>query len=179
MSEVVSELATRVAIALGSNMQDRYELLQSAISAMSALDGVTLIASSRIEETEPLGPPQPSYLNAMVLVETTSSLPSLLSQLQVIEAQHGRKRAVTKGPRTIDLDIVWAGGVTVTTLELLIPHPGLTSRAFWQRELAELLGVDAAAEAIAAAQVHTGMDTAESDVAKHEHRWSGSWDTVV
>ncbi len=175
----MSEAATRVAIALGSNMQDRYELLQSANSAMAALNGVTLIASSRIEETEPLGPPQPSYLNAMVLVETTSSLPSLLSQLQEIETQHGRERAVMKGSRTIDLDIVWASGVTVTTLELLIPHPGLTSRAFWQRELAELLGVDAAAEAIAAAQVHAGMDTAESDVAKHEHRWSGSWDTVV
>ncbi|MBC7841559.1 MAG: 2-amino-4-hydroxy-6-hydroxymethyldihydropteridine diphosphokinase [Gemmatimonadaceae bacterium] len=174
----MSDAALRVAIALGSNMQDRYELLQSAIAAMAALDGVTLHSTSRIEETEPFGPPQPFYLNAMVLVATTLSLPSLLSQLQLIEAQHGRDRAVSKGPRTIDLDIVWASDVTVTLLELLIPHPGLTSRDFWQRELAELLGVSAAAEAIAAAQVHSGMETSERDAARHEHRWSGSWDTV-
>lgn len=174
----MSDATTHVAIALGSNMQDRYELLQSAIAAMAALDGVTLRSTSRIEETEPFGPPQPSYLNAMVLVETELSLAALLSQLQVIEAQHGRDRAVSKGARTIDLDIVWASEVTVTSLELLIPHPGLTTRDFWHRELAELLGVDAAADAIAAAQVHAGMDTADHDTARHEHRWSGSWDTV-
>jgi 2-amino-4-hydroxy-6-hydroxymethyldihydropteridine diphosphokinase len=174
----MSTAPMRVAIALGSNMQDRYELLQSALRSVSSLDDVTVIAMSRVEETVPVGPPQASYLNQMVLVETRRSLPSLLSDLQGVELRHGRRRGSAKGPRTIDLDIVWASDVTVTSLELLIPHPGLTARDFWQRELAELLGVNAAAEAIAAAQVHAGLDTAESDLAKHEHRWSGSWDTV-
>jgi 2-amino-4-hydroxy-6-hydroxymethyldihydropteridine diphosphokinase len=174
----MSDAAMRVAIALGSNMQDRYELLQSALRSIGALDGVTITATSRVEATAPVGPPQASYLNQMVLVTTLRSLPSLLSDLQGIELRHGRRRGVTKGPRTLDLDIVWASDVTVTSLELLIPHPGLTVRDFWQRELAELLGVHAAAEAIAAAQVHAGLDTAERELAKHEHRWSGGWDSV-
>ena len=169
----------RVAIAIGSNMQNRYELLQSAILDVLSLDGVTLISTSSLEETSPIEPPQPMYLNQMVLVETSRSLPSLLSDLQDVEARHGRRRTASKGSRTIDLDIVWASDVTVTSLELLIPHPGLTVRDFWQRELADLLGVKGAADAIAAAQVHSGMDTAERDLAKHEHRWSGSWDTVA
>ncbi len=169
----------RVAIALGSNMQDRFELLRSAVDAVASLDGITLVASSQVEETEAFGPPQPAYLNQMLLVDTTTSLPALLAELQAIEEQHGRERLVTKGPRTLDLDIVWADAVTVTSRELLVPHPGLTDRKFWQRELAELLGVDGAAEAIAAAQVHAGMDTAGSDDARHERRWSGSWETVA
>jgi 2-amino-4-hydroxy-6-hydroxymethyldihydropteridine diphosphokinase len=168
-----------VAIALGSNLDNRYELLRSAAAAIASIDGVSLVATTPVDETEPFGPPQPAYLNQMLLVETALSLPVLLSQLQVIEAQHGRARTSPKGPRTLDLDIVWAEATTITTLELLVPHPGLTARDFWQRELAELLGVDAAAEAIAAAQIHAGMDTAEGDLAKHEHRWSGSWDIIA
>jgi 2-amino-4-hydroxy-6-hydroxymethyldihydropteridine diphosphokinase len=170
---------TRVAIALGSNLQNRYELLQSAARAIAAVDGVAVVTETAVEETDAFGPPQPAYLNQMLLVETRLALPMLLSALQDIEAQHGRSRAAAKGPRTLDLDIVWAEGVTVTSLELLVPHPGLTNRAFWQRELAELLGVEMATEAITVAAVHAGLDTAESDQAKHERRWSGSWDTVA
>jgi len=54
---------------------------------------------------------------------------------------------------------VWAEQPAIATDELLVPHPGLNDRDFWQRELAELLGVSDAAVAIAAAQVHTGLDT--------------------
>jgi 2-amino-4-hydroxy-6-hydroxymethyldihydropteridine diphosphokinase len=175
----VSGNGAQVAIALGSNMDDRYEILQSAVASIVSLDGITFVMVSRVEETDALGPPQAAYLNQMVLVESMLSLPALLSHLQIIETQHGRRRAAAKGPRTLDLDIVWAHGVTVTTRELLVPHPGLAARAFWQRELAELLGVNAAAEAIATAQVHAGMDTAENEITKHEHRWSGSWDTIA
>ena len=168
----------RVAVALGSNLQDRDALLRDGVAAIAGIDGVWLVAMSQIEETDPLGPPQPKYLNQMVLVDTVLELRALLSQLQIIEARHGRDRSVIKGPRTLDLDIVWADGAPVTSAELLVPHPGLTVRAFWQRELAELLGVDAAAEAIAAAQVHSGIDTSEREIAKHDARWSGGWDII-
>ncbi len=171
--------STRVAIAIGSNMQDRYELLSSATRAVAAIEGVAFFSATAVEETEAFGPPQPSYLNQMVLVSTVLTLPALLSALQEVESQHGRARMTSKGPRTLDLDIVWAEDITVTSLELLVPHPGLTDRSFWQRELAELLGVETATEAIAAAAVHAGMDTAERDEAKHERRWSGGWDTVA
>jgi len=151
--------ALRVAIALGSNMLDRHGLLRSGQAAIAHLDGVRLLEASMVEETEPFGPPQPSYLNQMVLIETTLTLSALLRALQTIELQHGRERTVANGPRTLDLDIVWAEQPAIVTDELLVPHPGLTDRDFWQRELVELLGVDDAADAITAAQVHTGLDT--------------------
>jgi 2-amino-4-hydroxy-6-hydroxymethyldihydropteridine diphosphokinase len=169
---------TRVAIALGSNLDDRFELLRSGVDMVTALDDVTLLATTLIEETESLDGEQPLYLNQMMLIDTGQSMPALLTRLQEIEDLHGRSRSASKGPRTLDLDIVWASETTVTTLELLIPHPGLIDRDFWQRELAELLGVVDAAEAIAAAQVHAGRDTAEMGDARHERRWSGGWEIV-
>lgn len=175
----MSQTQLRVAIALGSNLQDRDALLRDGAAAIAGIDGVWLVALSQVEETEPFGPPQPLYLNQMVLVETVLFMPDLLSQLQAIEMRYGRDRSTVKGPRTLDLDIVWADDVIVTSSELLIPHPGLTTRRFWQRELAELLGVDAAAEAIAAAEVHAGIDTSERDIAKRDARWSGGWHIVA
>jgi 2-amino-4-hydroxy-6-hydroxymethyldihydropteridine diphosphokinase len=175
----MNAITLRVAIALGSNMHDRDELLRSAVAAIAATDGVALVTSSRVEETEPFGPPQPAYLNQMVLVETVLTLPALLSTLHEIERRHGRARVILKGPRTLDLDIVWAGAVTITSPDLLIPHPGLTDRDFWQRELAELLGVDDAAQAIAAAQVHAGMDTVRGMTTHRHERWSGNWEPVA
>lgn len=151
--------ARRVAIALGSNMLDRRALLCSGQAALGRIEGVTQLEVTRITETEAFGPPQPPYLNQMVLVETTLTLTALLHALQTIELQHGRERTVAKGPRTLDLDIVWAQQPAIATDELLVPHPGLNDREFWQRELVELLGVDDAADAIAAAQVHTGLNT--------------------
>jgi len=155
----VNAHALRVAIALGSNMLDRRELLRSGQAAIAHLEGVRLLGVSTVEETEPFGPPQPSYLNQMALVETTLTLSALLHALQTIELQHGRERSVVNGPRTLDLDIVWAEQPAIATDELLVPHPGLNDRDFWQRELAELLGVSDAADAITAAQVHTGLAT--------------------
>ncbi len=166
-----------VAIALGSNMADRYELLRSARESIGLLDGVTILATSQVEETPAFGPPQPAYLNQMMLVNTTQSLAALLSDLQLIEREHGRSRALSKGPRTLDLDIVWARHLTITTRDLLVPHPGLGTREFWQRELTELLGVDEAADAVDTALVHAGMDTEHSASAPDGYRWSGSWET--
>jgi 2-amino-4-hydroxy-6-hydroxymethyldihydropteridine diphosphokinase len=151
--------AVRVAIALGSNAVDRGELLQSGLAAIAQVEGVRLLVASRVEDTAPFGPPQPRYLNQMALVQTTLTPLALLHTLQAIELQHGRERSVPKGPRTLDLDIVWAEQVAITSAELLVPHPGLNDRDFWQRELVAVLGADDAAEAIAAAQVHAGMDT--------------------
>lgn len=173
----MTDPAVTVAIALGSNMDDRFELLASARTAIGEIEGVTVLGASQVEETVALGQPQPPYLNQMLLVDTTRSLAALLSELQAVEARHGRVRTTPKAPRTLDLDIVWARDVTITTPDLLVPHPGLPERDFWQRELAEVLGMDAAADAIASAQVHAGMDTAGGDVTE-THRWSGSWDTI-
>ena len=98
-----------------------------------------LLAASAIEETAPLaGMEQPPYLNQMVLLATSLEPRVLLEACRAIEQREGRERAERWGPRTLDLDIVRFGERRVEERDLIIPHPELPNRDFWQRELAEL-----------------------------------------
>jgi 2-amino-4-hydroxy-6-hydroxymethyldihydropteridine diphosphokinase len=126
-------------IALGSNLGDRDAHLAYARAALAALPESRLLGVSAIEETEPLGgPPQGSYLNQMAALETALDPRVLLAALQRIELDAGRVRRERWGARTLDLDIVKFAHQRVDEPDLTIPHPGLGTRAFWQRELAQL-----------------------------------------
>jgi 2-amino-4-hydroxy-6-hydroxymethyldihydropteridine diphosphokinase len=132
----VSEI---VYIALGSNLGDRDAYLRQAREAIAAIPECHVLAASSVEETAPLGGvAQPSYLNQMLAVETTLDPIALLIQLQRIESEAGRTRSDRWASRTLDLDIVLFGDRVVNSGDLIIPHPGLPERPFWQRELAEL-----------------------------------------
>jgi 2-amino-4-hydroxy-6-hydroxymethyldihydropteridine diphosphokinase len=129
----------RAYVALGSNLGDRAEHLAAARAALGALPGTRLLSASAIEETEPLaGMEQPPYLNQMVLLETTLEPRALLAACQAIERSRGRVRTERWGARTLDLDIVRYGGRRIAEPDLIIPHPELPHRDFWNRELAEL-----------------------------------------
>lgn len=157
----MADTARRIAIALGSNLGDRAATLRSACAAIAALTDVVVVMRSSVEETAPLdAAEQPAYLNRMLLVQTAVPMHELLAALQRIEREHGRVRTCAKGARTLDLDIVWADAATITSDDLLVPHPGLVARGFWHRGLAEVLGAEQARAAIAAASVHAGLDTA-------------------
>lgn len=133
----------RVAVALGSNLGDRAAHLATARAALAGLPETRVIAVSTIEETAPLGAlPQPSYLNQMVLLETTLTPRALLDACQAIERAAGRIRGERWASRIIDLDIVRFGDRAVAEPGLTLPHPELPHRAFWQRELAEVLAHD-------------------------------------
>ncbi|MBI2403080.1 MAG: 2-amino-4-hydroxy-6-hydroxymethyldihydropteridine diphosphokinase [Gemmatimonadetes bacterium] len=127
-------------VALGSNLGDRSAHLAFARQRLAALPQTTLVAASAIEETAPLGPvPQGPYLNQMVLLSTELEPRQLLAACAAIERAAGRERAVRWGPRTLDLDLVRYDDLAVTEPELVVPHPELPRRPFWQRELAELM----------------------------------------
>jgi 2-amino-4-hydroxy-6-hydroxymethyldihydropteridine diphosphokinase len=129
----------RVYVALGSNVGDRAAHLAYARTRLAALPRTRLVGESRVEETAPLGSvPQGPYLNQMVLLETALEPAELLDQLHAIESERGRERRIRWGPRTLDLDIVRFGRRVVRERDLVIPHPELPNRPFWQRELAEL-----------------------------------------
>jgi 2-amino-4-hydroxy-6-hydroxymethyldihydropteridine diphosphokinase len=131
--------AERAYVALGSNLGDRVAHLAAARDALTRLPGTTLVAASAVEETAPLGGmAQPPYLNQMVLLETRLTPSELLAACQAIEQAEGRVRTGRWGARTLDLDIVRYGQRHVTEPDLIIPHPELPNRDFWQRELAEL-----------------------------------------
>jgi 2-amino-4-hydroxy-6-hydroxymethyldihydropteridine diphosphokinase len=138
-SETKASGRERVYVALGSNLGDRNAHLRVAREAIALLPGTSLIAASSIEETAPLGSmQQPPYLNQMLLLETGLEPRTLLTALQAIERQQGRQRAERWGARTLDLDIVRFGNRQVADPDLIIPHPELSNRDFWRRELAEL-----------------------------------------
>jgi len=132
-------VAERAYVALGSNLGDRAAHLDRARVALSLLPSTRLVAVSSIAETAPLGAmAQPPYLNQMVALDTMLAPESLLAALHAIERAQGRLRSARWGARTIDLDLVRYGERRVHTRALTLPHPGIASRVFWQRELAEL-----------------------------------------
>lgn len=129
----------RVYIAVGSNLGDREQALGFAREKLAQLPGTVLQAASSIEETAPLGGrDQPWYLNQMVALDTRMAPRELLSALQEIETQAGRIRREQWASRTLDLDIVRYGDLTLDEPGLTLPHPGINQRDFWQRELLEL-----------------------------------------
>jgi 2-amino-4-hydroxy-6-hydroxymethyldihydropteridine diphosphokinase len=128
-------------IALGTNVGDRQQALNSARAALASLPGTRVLAESSIEETRPLGQmDQANYLNQMIAVETTLEPETLLDELLRIEKEHGRERRERWGARTLDLDIVRFGERVVKSDRLTVPHPEIANRDFWQRELIELRG---------------------------------------
>jgi 2-amino-4-hydroxy-6-hydroxymethyldihydropteridine diphosphokinase len=129
----------RVYVALGSNLGDRHAHLRAGREALASLPGTSLIATSAIEETAPLGGmEQPPYLNQMILLETSLEPRALLEACHSIEQREGRRRTERWGARTLDLDIVQFGDRRVAERDLIIPHPELANRDFWRRELAEI-----------------------------------------
>ena len=128
-------------IALGSNLGAREQYLANARALLRALPGSRLLAETAIEETAPLGPAsQGNYLNQMIALETSLTPEGLLDHLLRIERLLGRERGEKWGPRTIDLDIVRFGNHMINSERLTLPHPELSNRDFWQRELIELRG---------------------------------------
>jgi 2-amino-4-hydroxy-6-hydroxymethyldihydropteridine diphosphokinase len=128
-------------IALGSNLGNREKALSRARDAIAAIRDTRLIATTEVEETEPIGPvPQGKFLNQMVAVSTTLQPRTLLAALHRIERAAGRVRMIKWGPRVLDLDIVMIEGKDYVDDGLIIPHPELPNRDFWQRQLAQLRG---------------------------------------
>ncbi|WP_314178274.1 2-amino-4-hydroxy-6-hydroxymethyldihydropteridine diphosphokinase [Streptomyces winkii] len=120
-------------IALGSNMGNRLERLQSAVDALADTPGLKVLAVSPVYETEPWGVEpgsQASYFNAVVLVRTTLPPGSLLERGHAIEEALERVRDEHWGPRTIDVDIVAYQGVVSDDPRLTLPHPRAHERAF-------------------------------------------------
>ncbi|MFL5632489.1 MAG: 2-amino-4-hydroxy-6-hydroxymethyldihydropteridine diphosphokinase [Gemmatimonadaceae bacterium] len=126
-------------IALGSNLGQREVFLAQARRAISQLAMTRVLAETDAEETAPIGPvAQGPFLNQMIAIETELSPHDLLAELQRIEADAGRIRAERWGPRTLDLDIVLFEKQSVRAPGLTVPHPELSNRNFWLRELATL-----------------------------------------
>ena len=125
-------------LSLGSNLGDRAANLERAIAALPQA-GVRVLRRSSLYETEPVDfLAQPWFLNCVVEGETSLMPRQLLHALQGIERKFGRKKRIARGPRVIDLDILFYGASVVRTPEVEIPHPRMHKRRFVLAPLAEL-----------------------------------------
>ena len=129
---MLNNLITDAYIGLGSNLQNPFDQVLSAIDEIALLPASKLITKSSLYLSKPMGPAdQPSYVNAVVQIETRLEAEHLLHELQAIEQQHGRTRKAEQwGPRTLDLDILVYGKHAVNNSQLVIPHPGIRYREF-------------------------------------------------
>jgi len=149
-------------IALGANLQSEAGGPASALHfALSRLPemGHPIRSVSRFFRTPcfPAGA-GPDYVNAAALLETGASPRALLDDLHAIEAERGRERVQRWGMRTLDLDLLAAGGAVLPDLgtferwrdldpalqraaapdQIVLPHPRLQDRAFVLVPLAEV-----------------------------------------
>ncbi len=119
-----------VYIALGSNMGDRLGYLRRACRFLATLSTARVVASP-IYESEPVGPSESDYLNAVVRLETLLSPQDLLHECKTFEYRQGRDpRAPRWSDRVIDLDIIVYGDRSVAKQKLHIPHPAYSERLF-------------------------------------------------
>ena len=131
----------RVAVALGSNLGDRHATLTAAVERLSRL--LANIRVSTFIETSPEGAgleAQPLYLNAAVVGDTELAPRQLLNALFQIERDFGRTRPFPAAPRTLDLDLILAGGDVADEKGLTVPHPRFRARLFVLKPLAEVGG---------------------------------------
>ena len=127
-------------IGLGSNIDRPVDQLTRAFTALHRLPSTRLVDRSGLYQSTPQGPPnQPDYINAVAALATALSPLALLRHLQAIERRHRRMRRQKWGPRTLDLDILIYGKITLRHPRLTIPHPLLLRREFVLVPLAEIV----------------------------------------
>jgi 2-amino-4-hydroxy-6-hydroxymethyldihydropteridine diphosphokinase len=126
------------AVALGSNLGDRFAHLNHAVSRLRDL--LRGLRVSRFHDTVPVGAPgpQPLFLNAAAAGETSMPARELLDVLLAIEQERGRERSYPNAPRSLDLDLILYGDATIDEPGLVVPHPRFRERRFVLEPLAEI-----------------------------------------
>jgi 2-amino-4-hydroxy-6-hydroxymethyldihydropteridine diphosphokinase len=128
-----------VVVGLGANLGNPAAAFSTALDRFASTGDV--VSVSRLWRTRPLGPDQPDYCNAAVLVEWPGDLPTLLHACRDLEIAAGRDRDTEQrwGPRVLDLDLLAARDLVWRGPELEIPHPRLHERAFALVPAAEIV----------------------------------------
>jgi 2-amino-4-hydroxy-6-hydroxymethyldihydropteridine diphosphokinase len=124
-------------LSLGSNLGDRQAHLRQAIAQLERAGEVTAVSS--LYETEPVDvAEQPWFMNCAVALQTQLAPRVLLDTLLAIEQKMGRMRTHPKGPRLIDIDILFFDDRIVNEDGLTIPHPQMHARRFVLEPLAQI-----------------------------------------
>jgi len=129
-------------LGLGGNVGDVRTTLDEAVALLAEGTKVKLIARSSDYRTPPWGvTDQPPFINCAIAVETALSPRALLDRALTVERALGRDRSQEQrwGPRTIDIDLLAYGDLSLDEPNLTLPHPRLFERAFVLVPLAEIV----------------------------------------
>jgi len=128
----------RIVLGLGSNMGDREAHLREAVASLQQRK-ITVQRSASLYLTEPRDyTDQPWFINTVAEVSTNLNPQELLECCLLVEREAGRIRDLSRGPRPIDLDILFYGDQQIQTANLIVPHPRYADRRFVLAPLAEL-----------------------------------------
>lgn len=117
-------------VALGANLGDPVATLRQALADIAALPHTQLLQASPFLSSAPLDADGPTYINAVVRLETRLNAVELLQVLQGLESAAGRTRDYRHAPRTLDLDLLFYGDALMQSEYLSLPHPRWSQRAF-------------------------------------------------
>ncbi len=136
------EKTTRFGIGLGSNQGDCLSHLQNAVCLLlEAVPSARLLAAASLYETDPVdcAPGTSPFLNTVIELEAAQAPEALHQHLANVEQKLGRPAVREKNaPRSVDLDLLYAGSLTVNTPTLQVPHPRWHLRRFVLEPLAEI-----------------------------------------
>ncbi|KAJ7701750.1 Dihydropteroate synthase-like protein [Mycena rosella] len=156
-----SDMATHtVALALGSNLGDRFYNIELALRLLETPEAflgtkdatIAVVDTSFMYESAPMYvTDQPSFINCACMIETNLPPVALLKVLKLVETTVGRVPSIRNGPRAVDLDIILYDDAVIDTRgnprkelddldgELVIPHPRLIEREFVLRPLNDMV----------------------------------------
>lgn len=135
---------TKAYIALGSNLSwkgyNPPSLIEKAALSLNTLPCTTCLQVSSLYQSPPLdGSHQADYCNAVAEIKTQLSPTTLLNYLKKLEHAFGRPKTYKRwSARTLDLDILLYGDLSLNTPHLTIPHYDLKNRSFFVDPLLEI-----------------------------------------
>jgi 2-amino-4-hydroxy-6-hydroxymethyldihydropteridine diphosphokinase len=139
-------------IGLGANLGQAASTVKQALKALESLPGVSSCTASALYSSDPVNAPGPTYVNAVARLTTPLAPEALLQALQSLEQAFGRERSFRNAPRTLDLDLLWHGGLTRASATLTLPHPRMHERAFVLKPLLTFADGDLQIEGKSASQ---------------------------
>jgi len=135
-------VATRFGIALGSNLGDRRANLERGVDLLlSRIPDFCGFAGASLYETDPVdcAPGTQAFLNTVIELEAACTPVEMHAHLVAVESLMGRPlQRERNAPRSLDLDLLYAGDYQNDDPVLTVPHPRLHLRRFVLQPLLEI-----------------------------------------
>ena len=125
-------------IGLGANLGDARGALERTLHRLRTHPQLAVSHVSSLYRSAPVDAQGPDFLNVVVALDSDLDPESMLAVAQSLESLEGRERPYRNSPRTLDVDLLTAGDLTLAQPQLTLPHPRMHERAFVLTPLLEI-----------------------------------------